>query len=440
MQSFVSDKKGSSPVTYGLIGEHLPHSFSKEIHRRCADYEYRLLELCPDEVAPFMESADFLAINVTIPYKQVVMPYLDSIHEAARAIGAVNTIVKRDGRLFGYNTDFYGLRALVNRTGISLAGKKVLILGTGGTAHTARAVAAAEGAREILTATRRPEGDYISYDDIYRDHTDAQVIFNTTPCGMYPKPDGGDGIAGCAVDISRLPELALVIDAVYNPLRTNLVLDARERGIPAEGGLYMLVAQGVVASRVFLGERIEDVVKSEDVIALCERIHAEVSREKENIVLTGMPGSGKTTVGRLLSETLERPFVDTDEEIVKRAGKPIADIFKECGEEGFRELEAAVIRDVGNEYRGAVIATGGGAILRDDNLRALRRAGRLYFLDRPLEDLLPTPDRPLASSAEAISRRYNERYPRYCATADVRISHPASPEDAVLAIRKDFFK
>lgn len=427
-------------MTYGLIGEHLPHSFSKEIHRRCADYEYRLLELCPDEVAPFMERADFLAINVTIPYKQVVMPYLDTIHEAAAAIGAVNTVVKRDGKLYGYNTDFFGLRALVHRTGVSLAGRKVLILGTGGTAHTARAVAAAEGAREILTATRRPEGDYISYDDVYRLHTDAEVIFNTTPCGMYPSPDGNEHIAGCAVDISRLPALSLVIDAVYNPLRTNLVLDAMARGIPAEGGLYMLVAQGVVASRVFLGERIEDVVKSAEVTALCERIYTAVTAEKENIILIGMPGSGKSTVGRLLAEALCRPFIDTDEEIVKKAGKPIPDIFAKVGEAGFREIEAAVIREVANESRGAVIATGGGAILRDDNLRALRRAGRLYFLDRPLADLLPTADRPLASSAEAIKQRYAERYPRYCASADVTISAPASPEEAAAMIRKDFFR
>ena len=427
-------------MTYGLIGEHLPHSFSKEIHRRCADYDYRLTELRPEEVAPFMERADFTAINVTIPYKQVVMPYLESIHEAAAAIGAVNTIVKRNGRLYGYNTDFYGLRALVHRTGVSLAGKKVLILGTGGTAHTARAVAAAEGARTILTATRRPEGEYIAYDDIYREHTDAEVIFNTTPCGMYPYPDGGERIAGCAVDITRLPALSLVIDAVYNPLRTNLILDAKARGIPAEGGLYMLVAQGVVASRVFLGERIEDAVASDEVRALCERIFAEVTAEKENIVLTGMPACGKTTVGRLLAKELDRPFVDTDEEIVKRAGKDIPTIFAEFGEDGFRSLEAEVIRDVSNEYRGAVIATGGGAILREDNLRALRRSGRLYFLDRPLSALLPTPRRPLASSAEAIERRYHERYPRYCATADVRITDPASPEAAALAIRKDFFR
>ena len=427
-------------MTYGLIGEHLPHSFSREIHRLCADYDYRLVELCPDEVGPFMERADFCAINVTIPYKQVVMPYLESIHEAAAAIGAVNTIVKKDGKLYGYNTDFYGLRALLHRTGVSLADKKVLILGTGGTAHTARAVAAAEGARTILTATRHPEGEYIGYDDIYREHSDAEVIFNTTPCGMYPYPDGNDRIAGCAVDISRLPALSLVIDAVYNPLCTNLVLDARERGIPAEGGLYMLVAQGVVASRVFLGERIEEVVESEDVRALCERVYREVLAEKENIVLIGMPASGKSTVGKLLAKTLSRPFVDTDEEIVKAAGKPITEIFAEVGESGFRELEAATVASVANEYRGAVIATGGGAILRDDNLRALRRVGRLYFLDRPLADLLPTPDRPLASSAEDIARRYTERYPRYSAAADVRISCPASPEEAALAIRKDFFR
>ena len=289
-------------MKYGLIGEHLPHSFSKEIHESFAPYTYELCELAPEEVGPFMEKADFSAINVTIPYKETVMPYLAEIHEAARAIGAVNTVVWREGRLVGYNTDFFGLSALVRRIGISLADRKVLILGTGGTAHTARAVAKAEGAREILTAGRRPEAGQISYHDALLYHTDAEVIFNTTPCGMYPYPDGNERISGCPLDLSHFPSLVGVVDAVYNPLRTNLVLKARERGIPAEGGLYMLVAQAVVASRIFLGEEIEEIVADPATEALTDRVFLKIATDKENLVLTGMPASGKSTVGRMLAD------------------------------------------------------------------------------------------------------------------------------------------
>ena len=427
-------------MTYGLIGEHLPHSFSKEIHEKCAPYEYELHELRPEEVGPFMEEAAFTAINVTIPYKETVIPYLARIHEAARRIGAVNTVVWREGKLVGYNTDFFGLSALVARIGISLRGKKVLILGTGGTAHTARAVCLAEGAKTILTVTRRPQGDYLSYEEAYARHTDAEVIFNTTPCGMYPYPDGGERIAGCPIDISRFPSLVGVVDAVYNPLRTNLIMEARARHIPAEGGLYMLVAQAVVASRIFLGEEIEAAVADPATKELTERVFRAVAAEKENIVLTGMPCSGKSTVGHLLAEALGRPFIDTDKEIVARAGKEISAIFREDGEAAFRDLEARVIADVARETTGAVIATGGGAILRDENIRALGRTGRLYFLDRPLDALLPTADRPLASTAEAIRARYTERYPRYRTTSDVTVPNGGTPEEAVSMIRKDFFR
>lgn len=426
-------------MEYGLIGEHLPHSFSKEVHGKCASYEYRLVELRPEEVGRFMEQADFRAINVTIPYKQTVIPYLKEIHEAAAAIGAVNTIVRRPDGLYGYNTDFYGLKALVRRIGVSLRERKVMILGNGGTARTARAVARAEGAREIVTVERHPSGDTVSYDDAIALHADSEILFNTTPCGMYPHADGGDGIAAIPIDIARLSSLCGVVDAVYNPLRTNLVMEARRRGIPAEGGLYMLVGQAVVASRVFLGEDFDAVSTDPATDAATERIFNAAMTEKENIVLIGMPGSGKTTVGRLLAESLGRPFVDTDAEIVRRAGKSISDIFATLGEPGFRALEAEVVADIAAKTSGGVIATGGGAILADGNVRALQRTGRLYFLDRPLEALLPTPDRPLACSAEDIRRRYSERYDRYLATADVRIPNPASADAAVAAIRKEFF-
>lgn len=426
-------------MTYGLIGEHLPHSFSREIHAECASYEYRLTELAPEEVGPFMEKADFRAINVTIPYKQTVMPYLSKIHGAAKRIGAVNTVVNRSGRLYGYNTDFYGLSALVRRIGVVLAGRKVMILGAGGTARTAHAVAEAEGAAAIVTVERRPRDGSASYEEAVTLHSDAEVIFNTTPVGMYPYADGAAHIAAVPIDLSRFPRLLGVVDAVYNPLRTNLVTEARAAGIPAEGGLYMLVGQAVLASRVFLGEDFDTVAADPATDAETERIFRLAVCKKENLVLTGMPSSGKTTVGRRLAEMLGRPFIDTDAEIVKAAGCDIPTLFRERGDRGFRALEHEVVTRIANETTGAVIATGGGAILNDASVRALGRTGRRYFLDRPLEALLPTEDRPLASSREAIRRRYEERYERYLSTADVRIPNEGSAEEAALLIRKDFF-
>ncbi|MBO5220860.1 MAG: shikimate dehydrogenase [Clostridia bacterium] len=419
-------------MEYGLIGEHLPHSFSKEIHGRCADYDYQLTELTPEEVPAFMEAKAFKAINVTIPYKQTVIPYLTEIDEAALGIGAVNTVVNRDGKLYGYNTDFYGMVSLIRRIGVSLEGKKVLILGTGGTSHTAQAVAKAANAAAVITAGREVDHPDVTFALAYEKHTDADVIINTTPCGMYPYADGTPDRAGTPIDLSRFPNLCGVVDVVYNPLRTNLVLDAKERGLPAEGGLYMLVAQAVKACRIFLGQGTAGMDE------LTDRIYGQIAAEKENIVLTGMPGSGKSTVGKALAQAMNRPFIDTDEEIVKAAGKAIPEIFAEVGEIGFRELEAQVVRDVANRSTGCVIATGGGAILREENVRALRRTGRLYFLNRSLEALLPTEDRPLASTAEAIRKRYEERYDRYLATCDKEIVTDEVVEHTVQTIRKDF--
>lgn len=418
----------------GVIGEHLPHSFSKEIHRRCGDYEYEIVELTPQQVDSFMKERSFRAINVTIPYKQTVIPYLSYIDPAAEAIGAVNTVINREGVLYGYNTDFYGLSSLIRRIGISLKGKTVLILGTGGTSRTAQAVAKSMGAEKIVTVGREVDHGDVTYDEVYDAYPKADVIMNTTPCGMFPYADGTPERAGTPIDLSRFSHLCGVVDVVYNPLRTNLVLEARERGIPAQGGLYMLVAQAVKASRIFTDSEADE----EEMDALTQSIYAEIAGEKENIVLTGMPASGKTTVGKALAEALNRPFVDTDEQILLRTGKSIPEIFAQEGEEGFRKIEAEVVREVANTSTGCIIATGGGVILRDDNLRALRRTGRIYFLDRALEALLPTEDRPLASTAEDIRRRYEERYERYCHTCDCRIEIDEVVEHTACAIRKDF--
>ena len=405
---------------YGCIGKKLTHSFSKEIHAKIADYDYELIELTEEEIAPFFDKKDFAAINVTIPYKQTVIPYLDSISPIAQRIGAVNTIVNKDGKLYGYNTDYYGMKALVERVGIDLNGRKVLILGTGGTSKTAQVLAADLGAAEVLTVSRKKTEEYITYEEAIRDHCDAQVIINTTPSGMYPNCEDRP------IDISCFPRLEGLIDAVYNPLRTNLVLDAQERGIKAEGGLYMLVMQAVVAVEHFLNIAIPK--------ETADQVFASIYASKENIVLTGMPGSGKSTVGKLL-ELEGFSFVDTDEEIEKRCGCSICDLIKEKGEPYFRDLETEVIREVSsNSCR--IISTGGGAILREENVRCLKRNGRLYFLNAELSRLQATNSRPLSDTVEKLKRLYTERMPIYQKSADVVVPDLAEPQEETNYITK----
>ncbi|MBQ5866250.1 MAG: shikimate dehydrogenase [Oscillospiraceae bacterium] len=409
---------------YGCIGKKLTHSFSKEIHAKLADYDYELIELTEEEIAPFFEKRAFAAINVTIPYKQTVIPDLDSISPVAQRIGAVNTIVNKDGKLYGYNTDYYGMKALVERVGIDLNGRKVLILGTGGTSKTAQVLAADLGAGEVLTVSRKKTEAYITYEEAVCDHSDAQVIINTTPSGMYPNCEDKP------IDIANFPKLEGVIDAVYNPLRTNLVLDAQERGIKAEGGLYMLVMQAVVAVEHFLDTAIPK--------ETADRVFASIYASKENIVLTGMPGSGKSTVGKLL-ELDGFSFLDTDEVIEQRCGCSICDLIKEKGEPYFRDLETEVIREVSsNSCR--IISTGGGAILREENVRCLKRNGRVYFLNAELSRLQATGSRPLSDTEEKLKRLYAERMPIYQNSADVVVPDLAEPQeeaDYITKKRKD---
>lgn len=410
--------------TYGCIGKKLAHSFSKEIHARLADYEYHLIELAEEDLPSFFTRKEFEAVNVTIPYKQAVIPYLDSVSDVARRIGAANTVVNRDGKLFGYNTDYYGMRALIRRVGLNLQGKKVLILGTGGTSKTARVVAADLGASEIRVVSRRKTAECITYEEAATLHANAEIIINTTPAGMYP--DCGSR----PIDCSAFERLEGVIDAVYNPLSTNLVLDARKRGIPAEGGLYMLVMQAVVAVEKFLDTRIPE--------DTADRVFASVLASKENVVLTGMPGSGKSTVGkRLRLDGYE--FIDTDEEIEKRCGCSIKSLIEAKGESYFRDLETEVVRDV-SAKSGRIISTGGGAILREENLQALRRNGRLFFLDAPLSRLQATNDRPLSDTEDKLARLYRQRIEIYKATADVTVPNMETAEeeaDYIVAKRRE---
>ncbi len=398
---------------YGCIGKKLTHSFSKDIHARLADYSYELIELTEQELGDFFQKKDFNAINVTIPYKQTVIPYLDSMSDVARRIGAVNTIVNRDGKLYGYNTDYYGMKALVERLGIDLKGKKVLILGTGGTSKTARALTEDMGADKIFTVSRRASEDYITYDEALREHHDADVIINTTPSGMYPDCDS------TPIDLSAFDNPEGVVDAVYNPLCTDLVLSARRRGIKASGGLYMLVMQAVVAVEKFLDTQIPK--------KTADSVFAEILASKENIVLTGMPGSGKSTVGRLLRID-GFSFVDTDEEIEKRCGCTISELINRKGEKYFRDLETEVIKDT--SAKGCqIISTGGGAVLRDENVNALKRNGKIFFINASPDRLTPTHSRPLSDTAEKLKKLYEDRIEIYKATADVIVPDMPTPEE-----------
>lgn len=408
-------------MEYGLIGEKLPHSFSKEIHEKLAGYDYQLKELTPAQLPGFLQERDFKGINVTIPYKQTVIPYLDEIDEKAAAIGAVNTIVNRDGKLYGYNTDYDGMVALIRHAGLSLEGKTVLILGTGGTSKTAMAVATDLGASDVQRVSRTAKEDAISYEEAQR--LPVQILINTTPSGMYPHPDGQP------MDLSRFGWLEGVLDAVYNPLRTRLVLQARDNRARAQSGLYMLVAQAAAAVELFLGKPLLE--------GAMDRVYRQIHGQKQNIVLTGMPGSGKSTVGKILAREMGREFVDTDTEIIRAAKKPIADIFAQKGEAHFRDLESQVIAQL-SQRTGLVIATGGGAILREENVRHLRQNGRLYFLDRPVEAICPSDDRPLSRDREALQRRYEERYTRYNVTCDTRIPVNGGPDEVAAAIREEF--
>lgn len=412
-------------MKYGLIGEHLKHSYSCEIHAQIADYEYELHELPPSGLGGFLKKREFNAINVTIPYKQDVIPYLDEISDTAKRIGAVNTIVNRNGRIYGDNTDFAGMLALAKHIGVDMKGRKVLILGTGGASKTGHALAEYMGAQSVFYVSRSGKDGSISYEQAVTEHSDAQIIINATPVGMFPKQDGRP------IDISAFPKLEGVIDAIYNPLRTNLILDAQERGIPAEGGLYMLSAQAVHASAVF-----RDIPLDE---SLVDKAFKSVKNDKQSIVLIGMPSSGKTTVGRILAEKCGKQLADTDEYIVRKIGMPISDFFAKHGEAEFRKIEKETVAEL-SATGGRIIATGGGAVLDAENVRALKQNGVLVFLDRRPENLIATDDRPLASRRSALEKLYAERYDIYCAAAELHIDANTTPEAEADAILKELAK
>lgn len=382
---------------YGLLGGRLAHSYSPEIHAALGDYEYRLFEMAEEDVAPFLASDSFRALNVTIPYKKTVLPYLAQISDEAQKIGSVNTITRLpDGGLCGDNTDYYGFSYMLDAAHIDVREKKCLILGTGGASLTAIAVVRDRGGTPIVIshAENTPE-------NIAR-HADADVIINTTPVGMYPN----NGVSPVSLD--GFSRLSGVVDMVYNPRRTALILAAERRGIPAVSGLSMLVAQAKRANELFFARSLPD-----SVIA---QVETAVRRTKENIILIGMPGAGKSTAGRALADLLGLDFADTDEEITAAQGRTPAEIIRCDGEETFRQIEHETVLSLGRRS-GCVIATGGGVVTRAENYDPLHQNGTIVFLTRPLAELA-TESRPL-SAAHGVRALYETRLPLYQAWADV---------------------
>lgn len=409
-------------MEYGLIGGRLGHSYSKVIHEMLCGYRY---DLCPlpteTQARAFLEKRSFKAINVTIPYKRLVMEYCSYIDPRAAAIGAVNTVVNKNGLLYGYNTDYLGFAHLCAAHGVNFKGKTVLVLGTGGTHNTTRAVALDQGAARVLTVSRTPDrakGE-LSYDEAAA--SGAQIVLNTTPAGMYPN------VGVCPLDVAAMPGLEAVVDVVYNPNKTELLLRAEEAGVPvAVGGLEMLVAQAVYAAEYFLDRPFPDAA------AEIARVTATLRREMLNVALVGMPSCGKTTIGRALAQKLGKTFVDLDAEIVRADGRAIPDIFSAEGEEGFRAKESAQIARFAKEGR-QLLSCGGGAVKRAENVRALRQNGVVLFIDRPLDALAVGGDRPLSSSTEALRRMETERRPLYLAAADAVIPNNGTVTEAVAA-------
>ena len=397
----------------GLLGRKLGHSYSPQIHAYLGDYSYELFEKEPNEIGDFLKNGDFTAINVTIPYKKDVIPFCDKLSPRAIAMGAVNTIVRRpDGSLIGHNTDHFGFSSMVERCGLKPAGKKVLVLGSGGASNTAVRVMEEMGANVVIIS-RRGENNY---SNLYL-HTDASIIVNATPVGMYPNP----GVS--PLDLSLFPKLEGVLDMIYNPSRTKLLLDAAQRGLVAENGLWMLVAQAKEAAEWFT-----DTSVSDDVIA---RIHNTLRVQMENIILIGMPGCGKSTVAALLAEKLGRKSVDADETIVQLAGKSIPEIFAQDGEAEFRRIETQALSQLGMQS-GLIIATGGGCVTQERNYPLLHQNGTIFWLEREL-DLLPTEGRPL-SQANKLTDMYKIRKPMYERFADFCIDNNGNAVDTVAQI------
>lgn len=399
---------------YGLLGEKLGHSFSPEIHSMLGNYEYRLFEVEKNELENFIKHGEWDGINVTIPYKKEVMPFLDEISENAQKIGSVNTVVRRsDGTLFGDNTDYYGFLYTVKRSGINFSGKKVLVLGTGGASLAVKAVILDLNAREIISISRSGENNYQNI----KNHADADIIVNTTPVGMYPKN------LVSPVKVSDFTRLSAVFDIIYNPQKTQLVLDAEKLDIPAFSGLSMLVAQAKRASEIFFDKKIDD--------SVTEKILKKVSTDMKSIVLIGMPGSGKTSIGNFLAEKTGREFLDTDEEAKEIVGLSPAEIIKTQGEKSFRKIENEAVKNL-CKLSGKIIATGGGVVTNEENFDAIKQNSTVFFINRDIS-VLPTDNRPL-SQKNSLDDMFKIRLPLYRKFCDFEIDGNGTIEEVAQRI------
>ena len=411
-------KQGYKEMRCGLIGEHLGHSFSPMIHGELADYSYSLFELAPDEVGDFVRTSELDAFNVTIPYKKTVMPFLDHISPEAEAIGAVNTVVRRDGRIYGYNTDYFGFSHMIDVSGITVEGKKALVFGTGGASVTVCAVLKDRGVSELITVSIEDNTP-----EFLARHTDAELIVNATPVGMYPRN------GATPVDISLFPRLCGVLDVIYNPAKTQLLLDAEARGIAHVNGLPMLVAQAAKAFEFFTADEAE--------VGACERITRYIESQTKNVILIGMPGCGKTTVGRLIASKLGRQFVDADDEFARTYTRTPAEIIANDGEDVFRKMEHEVTAALAKQS-GTVISCGGGIVTREYNYPSLHQNGTIVFLERDL-DRLATKGRPL-SVANGVEALYNARIDAYRRFADITVKSTEIPEKTAELIISELSK
>lgn len=392
----------------GLLGRKLGHSYSPQIHSQLGSYDYRLFEKEPEELEDFLKNGDFTGLNVTIPYKKDVIPFLDELSPRAKALGAVNTIVRRNGKLIGHNTDYFGFETMLLSSGVSLQGKKALVCGSGGASSTACAVLEAHGANVVVLSRTGKD----NYQNLNR-HSDAALIVNATPVGMYPNVE-----ASPIEDLAAFPMLEGVLDLVYNPARTSILLKAEALGIPCVNGLRMLVAQAKESAEWFTGEPIDD--------SCIEMIYNRLRRQMENIILIGMPGCGKTTVGASLARILSRPLKDADTELEQAVGRKITEILLTDGEASFRSLESETLLDIGKQS-GLVIATGGGCVTIPNNYEKLHRNGTIVWLKRNL-DLLPTDGRPLSQTGH-LQEMYQKRAPLYAHFADFSVENSGDPQE-----------
>ena len=402
-------------MKYGLIGQKLGHSFSKEIHESLANYQYELKELEKDQLDLFLKEKNFNAVNVTIPYKETVIKYLDELDISAKNVKAVNTIVNKDGKLIGYNTDYMGLLTSINKANIIIKNKKVLIIGSGGASLACEAVAKTLESKEIIKCNRNKKDGVISFDEL-DNYLDIEVIFNATPVGMYPNNDESFDF------ISKFKKLESYIDCIYNPLQTKMSLMLQKQNVKTIGGLYMLVAQAYYAVEIFLNQKLN--------LKLMDKTYRKIVKTKDNVILIGMPSSGKTKIAGILKHYLNKEVIDLDVKLEEEVGMSIKDYIEQFGEESFRNKESLIVEKYA-KLNNQIISTGGGVILNYHNIELLKQNGKIYFINRKLELLTPTISRPLSNNTESLTKLYNERIDKYMDYADYIIDNNTNIDEAV---------